>query len=96
MHAQRLSSAPKRRSDCAGVPQRHRIRNGTAIRSDPAIAVAFMHAQRLSSVQNRHTIRGSVPNRRSIRGSVLKRRANRDVYLGKSHNRQPQPSISQF
>lgn len=36
-----------------------------------------MHAQRLSSVQKRHTIRTGVLNRRGIRVSVQKRRANR-------------------
>ena len=56
-----------------------------------------------ASVPNRRSIRGgmhkrraSVPNRRANRFSVQKRRANRAIHLGKSHNRQPQLTISQF
>ena len=62
------------------------IRSDTAIRSDIAIAVAFMHAQWLSSVQTR----------RGIRAGMQKRHANRAVHLGKSQTRQPQLTFSQF
>ena len=62
------------------------IHSDTAIRSDIAIAVAFIHAQWLSSVQKR----------RSVRAGALKRRANRAVHLGKSQTRQPQLTFSQF
>ncbi|MEE1372449.1 MAG: hypothetical protein U0J93_03590 [Parolsenella sp.] len=72
------------------------IRNGAAIRNDTAIAAAFMHAQWLSSVQKRHIIRVGVQKRRINRDSVPKRRTNRAVHLGKSHNQQPRPAISQF
>ncbi|WP_419039825.1 hypothetical protein [Parolsenella catena] len=61
--------------------------------------MAFIHAQRLSSVQNRRgnragalkrrSGRASVLNRRANRSSVQKRRANHAVHLGKSHNQQP-------
>ena len=83
--------------------------NDIAIRGDIAIAVAFMHAQRLSSVQKRRAnraVRASVLKRRAIRAGmqkrcanragVQKRCANRAVHLGKSQTRQPQLTFSQF
>lgn len=65
-------------------------------RNNTAIAVAFMHAQWLSSVQKRHIIRIGVPKRHINRDSVLKRRTNHAVHLGKSHNRQPLPTFLNF
>ncbi|WP_195447995.1 hypothetical protein [Parolsenella catena] len=59
--------------------------------------MAFMHAQRLSSVQkrrsgranvqNRRTIRAGVLNRRTIRADVQKRRANRSSVQKRRANR---------
>ena len=72
------------------------IRSDTAIRSDIAIAVAFMHAQWLSSVQKRRSGRASVLNRRTIRAGVQNHRTNRAVHLGKSQTRQPRLTFSQF
>lgn len=65
-----------------------------------------MHAQRLSSVHKRYSVRvgvlkrranrAGVLNRHNVRAGVQKRRANRAVHLGKSHNRQPKLTFSQF
>ena len=65
-----------------------------------------MHAQRLSSVQkrhtgrtgvlNRHSVRAGVQNLRGIRAGMQNHRTNRAVHLGKSQTRQPQLTFSQF